>query len=180
MTPEQLAEFEMMDKVLFDEYIKYCSYPLNIQRAIDELTFFINHDDTRKISINKLIQKLIKARKISYINKNLDHDPNITNEEFIDAMEFSGFTPIMINGKIYFNCEIEPKANSVLSKYEDRFIFKYGFDEFFDKNLVTCTICKDRYYYGSLHDYSYDINIGCKKGKYKWHQVMEVVNGVVE
>lgn len=181
MSPEALAEFEMMDKVLFDEFMQYHAYPLNIQRAIDELCYFIDCTENHKTSMNKLIKHLIKGRKNSYMNKNLDHDTNITNEEFIDAMDFSGYKPILIDGKIYFNCKIDPKAVSVLSNYEDRFIFKYNYEDYFDKNLVLCTMCKERYYYGPYHDrdYSYDISIGCKRSKFKWHQIEEVVNGVV-
>jgi hypothetical protein len=177
MTPEELAEFQMMDNVLYEEYMKYISYSLNIQRAIDELMFFINHDNTSKISMSKLINILIKARKNDYMNKNLDYDPNITEEEFIEAMDFSNYKSITINDKIYFNCEIDPKAIFVLSRYEDRFIFKTNIDNFWDKNIVKCTKCKERYLH---YDFSYNINIGCKNRKYKWHQDTGVIAGIIE
>jgi len=177
MTPEILAQWAIWEKEAEDEQALYNSHSPNVQRAIDEISYIINSSDNTKTSINKLITILINARKNDYINRNLDHDPNITEDEFIEAMDYSNYKPITIHSKKYFDCKIDPKVISVLTRYEDRFIFKTSFDEFFDKNIVKCAICKEKYI---VDNFYYNIDIGCKNRKYKWHQSVGVVVGVLE
>jgi hypothetical protein len=177
MTPELLAQWAIWEKEAAEEQAIYDSYSPNAQRAIDELYQFVAcKKEPKNKSLNELKDFFIKARKNNYLNKNLDHDPNITNEEFIEAMEYFDHESKIKNKKTYFNCEVNPDILYVLSRYEDRFVYKDTIYEYYDKNMKTCKMCKEKTY----RIVKYDIMVGCKNEKYHWHQSIGEVVGVLE
>jgi len=170
LTPDDLAIIEVWTKEQNDLQEKYNLYSENIRRAIDESDYFFWYNDDHKKSVTKLKEVFIKARKNSYMNKNKNYNPELTDEEFCTMLEFWDHKPIKIKDKIYFNLRINSKILNILNNDETNFVFKDNIYEYHDKNLVSCEICKERYVY-NCNEFIYNKNVGCKRGKYKWHQI---------
>ena len=110
------------------------------------------------------------------MNKKLENDSNITDDEFITIAKFYDFEPIKNNGRLYFNLYIDSSFIRLIKK--NLFIFIDNNYKYNNINIINCNACKK-----SIGiERSYDITIGCSQRKYRWHKNAElddVVNGVM-
>jgi len=149
----------LWEQELAEKKAKYDSYSENLKRAINELELFYYPKYNKKHSVSKLKDIFINARKKDYANKQLTHDTNISDEDFIIGLEYWGISSVTLGRKVYYKCRLNPNVQNVLEENDNLFIFVDDDHKYNNINIIECEICK----------LLYDKNKECKKINTKDH-----------
>ena len=163
MSNSEEYEFIQWSIVQAEKLATYEAYSENLKRAIKELELFYYPSHNKKVLVSKLKDVFIRARKNDYRNNHISHQVDISDEEFITALEYWNLASINFGYKIYFKCRLNPEVSNVFDHNEKLFVFQNENYEYNNINFIECEIC------GS----PFDKTTVCSKTSTKKHQYHE-------